>query len=78
MAASQEQIERVILEIVMELHPDHLTAPELVQKVAEERDEREEVAEAIRDLKSVRLLEDIDTTVVPTDAAIRAVALLTL
>jgi SOS response regulatory protein OraA/RecX len=78
MPADQEQIERVILEIVTELHPDHLTPSELVQKVAEERDERDEVAEAIRDLKGVGLLNDIDTAVEPTLAAIRAVALLTL
>lgn len=78
MAADQEQIERVILELVAEMHPDHLTPSELVQKVAEERDERKEVAEAIRDLKVVGLLEDSDTVVAPTAAAIRAVALLTL
>lgn len=78
MAADQAQIERVILELVTEMHPDHLTPYELVQKVAEERDERKEVTEAIRDLKGVDLLEGIDTAVAPTAAAIRAVALLTL
>lgn len=78
MAADQEQIERVILEIVTELHPEHLTPAELIQQVAEERDERKEVAEAIRDLKGVKLLADVDSAVVPTAAAIRAVALLTL
>lgn len=78
MPPSQEQIERVILEIVVELHPDHLTPPELVREVAGERDEREEVTKAIRDLKEVRLLEDVDTAVVPTAAAIRSVTILTL
>lgn len=78
MPPDQEKIERAILEIVTELHPDHLTPSELVQQVAGERDERRQVTEAIRDLKDVGVLDDIDTAVAPTDATVRVVALLTL
>jgi hypothetical protein len=72
------QIERAVLEIVLELHPDHLTIPELVLKVAADRDqaEGEDVRLAVRDLRGSGLLRYVDGLVVPTHAALRAFELL--
>jgi hypothetical protein len=72
------QIERAVLEIVLELHPDHLTVPELVLKVAADRDqvEGEDVRLAVRDLRASGLLRYVGDLVVPTHAALRAFAIL--
>ncbi len=72
------QLERAILELVVELHPDHLTVAELILKVADDQDHSEggAVKEAITDLRSSGLLRYIDDTVAPTHAALCAVALL--
>jgi hypothetical protein len=72
------QIEQVVLEMVLELHPDHLTSDELILEVANEQDrsEQDDVRNAIRDLKGSGLLRHVDEGVMPTRAALRAGALL--
>lgn len=72
------QLERAVLEVVLELHPDHLTIPELVLKVAADRDqeEGEDVRLAIRDLRGSGLLRYVGELVVPTHAALRAFEIL--
>jgi hypothetical protein len=72
-------VERVVFEIVVELHPDHLTPAELVLKMAGDGDhlEAEAITEAIRDLRRSGLLRHVGEVVVPTHAALSAVALLT-
>jgi Cdc6-like AAA superfamily ATPase len=69
-----------VLEIVVELHPDHLTIPELILKVATDRDrlEGEDVRFAIRDLRASGLLRyrNDDQVVEPTHAALLANELL--
>lgn len=72
------QIEQVVLEMVLELHPNHLTADELILEVAGERDptEPDYIRNAIRDLKGSGLLRYIDEGVAPTHAALRAGTLL--
>jgi len=74
----QAQIERAVLEMVFELHPDQLTTDELVLKVAGHRDPTEpnNIRDAIRDLISSGLLRNIDEVVAPTHAALRTAALL--
>jgi hypothetical protein len=74
----QKQIERAVLEMVIDLHPDHLTPPELVLKVAGARDpsEGETILHAIRDLRGSGLLRYIGEVVAPTHAALRVAALL--
>ena len=77
MSFDQQQVERAVLEVVIELHPDHLTPSELVLKVAGERDESEEIRHAIHDLKGCGLFRFTGEVVEPTHAALRAFALLT-
>ncbi len=77
MSFDQQQVERGVLEVVIELHPDHLTLSELVLKMAGERDESEEIRHAIRDLKGCGLLRFTGEVVEPTHAALCAFALLT-
>lgn len=76
----QRQVEQVVLEIVIELHPDRLTIPELILKVAADRDqlEGEDVRFAIRDLRASGLLRyrNDDQVVEPTHAALRVAGLL--
>lgn len=74
-------VEGVILEIAAELHPEHLPKSGLSARVISDPDDRKEVAtaaQAIRGLREVGLLKDRgDEIVEPTQAALRAVALLT-
>jgi hypothetical protein len=73
-------LEKTVLETVIELHPEHLTIPELVLKVAADYDrlEGEDVRSAIRDLRASGLLRCRvgDEIVEPTHAALRAFQLL--
>lgn len=73
-------VEAVILEVAAELHPRRLTAGELSLKiVSDPRDSREveTAAQAIRNLRQSGLFHFRDDEIVePTQAAIRAVALL--
>jgi hypothetical protein len=77
MSLDAKQIERAVLETIIGLHPDHLTPPELVLKVAGVQDpsERETILHAIRDLRRSGLLRCIGDVVVPTHAALYAAAL---
>lgn len=70
------QLERAVLEEIIELHPDHLTPSELVLKMAGARDEDEEVRRAICDLKASGLLRYVGDVVAPTHAALRAFSVL--
>jgi hypothetical protein len=71
-------VETVLLEVVAELHPEHLSTGALLRKIASDpRDEREieTGVQAIRNLREVGLLADRgDEIVEPTPAACRAVA----
>jgi hypothetical protein len=78
MALDPKQVELAVLLEVVELHPDHLTPGELVMKLSGERDEKEELRDAIRSLEDSGLLRCIGDAVAPTDAAVHATALLTL
>jgi hypothetical protein len=72
------QVERAVFEEILDLHPDHLTIPELVLRVAADRDgsEDEAIAHAIRDLRASGLLRYVGDVVAPTHAALRGAALL--
>lgn len=72
------QVERAVLEIVVDLHPDHLTRSELALMVGGDRDhlEGEAIQHAIRDLRRSGLLRYIGDVVAPTHAALCAVTLL--
>lgn len=74
-ALDQKQVERAVLEEVIDLHPDHLTPSELVLKMSGERDEDEELRDAIRDLEGSGLVRRIGGVVAPTHAALRAATL---
>jgi hypothetical protein len=78
MALDPKQVELAVLLEVVELHPNHLTSAELVVKLSGERDEQEELKAAIRRLKDSGLLRGTGDVVAPTDAALRAAAILTL
>jgi hypothetical protein len=73
-------LEAVLLEIAVELHPQKLTAKELALKIVGDADDAREVetaAQAIRGLREFGLFADGDGEIVmPTPAALRAVALL--
>ncbi len=74
-------VEAVILEVAAELHPQSLTAKELALRIISDADDTREIetaAQAIRNLREFGLFSDRDEeTVMPTPAALRAVALLT-
>jgi hypothetical protein len=74
-------VEAVILEVAADLHPQNLTAKELALKIISDADDTREVetaAQAIRGLHEFGLLSVRDDEIVmPTRAALRAVALLT-
>ena len=76
-----EVVAQVILEEAVELHPERLTARELSLKIISDPDDAKEVetaAQAIRNLRKFGLFSDRDDEIVePTQAALRAVALLT-
>ena len=78
MALDPKQVELAVLLEVVELDPDHLTPDELVLRLSGQRDEEEELRNAIRGLEGSGLLRDIGDAVAPTDAALHAAALLTL
>lgn len=73
-------VEAAILEIAAELHPRHLTARELSLRIVSDAGDRREVetaAQAIRNLREFGLFRGRDDEIVePTQAALRAVALL--
>jgi hypothetical protein len=75
------KVEAVILQEAAELHPQHLTARALSQRIVGDPDdnrEAETATRAIRNLREFGLFSDRDDEVVePTQAALRAVALLT-
>lgn len=72
------QVERAVLEEVLNLHPDHLTIHELVLKIGADRDvlDGETIRHAIRDLRASGLLRYVGDVVAPTYAALRAAFLL--
>ncbi len=74
-------VEAVILEEAAELHPRHLTDRELWLRIVSDADDAREVetaTEAIRNLREFGLFANRDDEVIePTQAALRAVALLT-
>lgn len=77
-----EIVEAVILEIAAELHPELLSTRELIlEKIVSNPDDAREVqtaAQAIRNLRDAGLVRSRDDeTVEPTQAALRAVTLLT-
>jgi hypothetical protein len=76
-----EIVEGVILEIVAELHPEHLSTGELLRKIADDSGDTKEIetgVQAVHNLREFGLVADRDDEiVVPTPAAIRAVKLLT-
>jgi hypothetical protein len=73
-------VEAVILEVAAEVHPQHLTARELSLRIVGDADDSREVetaAHAVRNLRELGLFRDRDDEIVePTQAALRAVALL--
>lgn len=74
-------VEAVVLEMAAELHPQRLTANDLLLRIVSDPDDSREVGtatHAIRSLRELGLLSDRDDEVVePTPAALRACALLT-
>lgn len=73
-------VEAVILEIAVELHPEHLSRDELSLKIVSDPDDSREVetaSRAIRGLREFGLFKDRgDEIVEPTPAALRAFELL--
>jgi hypothetical protein len=73
-------VEAVILEVATEMHPRHLTARDLSLQIVSDPDDGREIqtaAEAIRNLRELDLLRVRDDEIVePTQAALRACALL--
>jgi hypothetical protein len=74
-------VAQVVLEVAVELHPEHLRAGELALKIVGDPDDEREMEtaiEAIRDLMECGLFsgEDDGDVVEPTPAALRAYALL--
>jgi hypothetical protein len=69
-----ELVEHAVFMAILDLHPEHLTPSELVLKVAGEGDQaaREEIRQAIRDLRGSSLLRYTGDIVEPTHAAVRA------
>ena len=70
-------VERAVLEEVVDLAPSHLTAPELVLKMAgKDPAEGQAILRAVRDLTQVGLLQDGNGAISPTDAALHGANLL--
>jgi hypothetical protein len=73
-------VEAVILAVAAELHPEHLSAGGLSLRIVSDPDDSREVetaAQAIRNLREFGLFSDRDDGIVePTQAALRALALL--
>jgi hypothetical protein len=74
------KVEAVILEVAAELHPEHLSAGELVLRIVDDPDDSREVetaALAIRNLREFGVFRDRNDEIIePTQAVLRAVALL--
>lgn len=70
------QVELVVLHEIVDLHPDHLSPAELILRLSGERDEAEEIKEAIGELKASGLCRYLGEVVAPTHAALRAYAIL--
>lgn len=73
-------VEAVILEVAAELHPRRMTALELSLEVVGDADDQREVDTAVQAIGNLREFGLVcvreDDVVVPTPAALRAVALL--
>lgn len=73
-------VEAVILELVAELHPQHLPAAGIAKKIVSDKGDIKEIwtaTQAIQGLRELGLLVNRDDEIVePTPAALRAVALL--
>lgn len=73
-------VEAATLEVAAELHPQYLTARELLLKIVSNPDDNREVEiadQAIRGLREFGLFRDRDNEIVePTPAALHAYALL--
>jgi hypothetical protein len=73
-------IEALLLEVAAELHPEHLSTGGLLRRIVTDPDDAREIetgVQAIHNLREFGLLADRhDETVEPTQAALRAVALL--
>ena len=74
----QAKIERGVLELVLALHPDHLTSAEVVLMMAVDPDsaESDTIFNAISGLKGTGLIRYVGDTIEPTHAALRANKLL--
>jgi hypothetical protein len=73
-------IEAVVIEEAADLHPQRLADGEMRRRIVSDIDDEREVdtvTEAIRNLREFGLLAHRDDVVEPTQAALRAVALLT-
>lgn len=80
--AEAEARERMVLEEVVELHPERLTIRELILRIATDPNDAarvEKIRQAIQELRRSGLIRyrDDDELVEPTHAAIRAFLLLT-
>jgi hypothetical protein len=78
----RELVEHVLLEVAVDLHPICLTVPELSLRIAANPDDEKEIgtiADAVHELRRCRLFRyrDDGEAVEPTQAALRAVELLT-
>jgi len=75
-----EKVEAVILEVVAELHPEHLSTGGLLLKIVSNADDAREVeigVQAIGNLREFGLFVNREDEIVePTPAALRACALL--
>lgn len=75
------QLERTVLAEIVQLHPERLTIPELILRIARhpgDETRKEEIRNAARDLRRAGLVRYGDDEVVePTHAALRAYDLLT-
>lgn len=72
------QTEQSLLELILELHPEHLTADELVRELTQDgnRSEANDVRDAIDSLRRSGLLRYLDRVIEPTRAAVCAGELL--
>ena len=82
LVAEAEDRERAVLEEVIDLHPERLSIPELILRIAGDPDDAvkaEKIRQALRELRRSGLVRyrDDDEIVEPTHAAIRAFLLLT-
>jgi len=73
-------VEAVTLEVVAELHPEHLSTSGLLLKIVSDPDDTQEIetgVHAIHNLREFGLFADRDDEIVePTPAALRACVLL--